>query len=197
MALPESIYSLEGWCDKTKSEKLYDLVIKYRPRLTLEIGVYGGRSYIPMALAHKKINYGVCVGIDPWCNNESMVNYNPGDTNYEWWKDVDINRIYRSVINAIKTYQVENHTLLIRNTSLSIVDRFDKESIDIIHQDGNHSEQTSYEEVLRYTDKLRRGGCWIMDDTNWDTTRKAQAFLLNRGFTLYEDHKDWKLYKKI
>lgn len=197
MALPESIYKLEGWCDKKKSEKLYDLVLQNKSNLTLEIGVYGGRSFIPMALAHKKLNSGICIGIDPWCNNKSTENYQPGDTNYNWWKNVDINRIYSNVLDAINYYQIENHTLLIRDTSLNVVNNLNKESIDIIHQDGNHSESISCEEVLQFSDKLKYNGYWIMDDTDWETTFKAQKILLNLGYILYENHDGWKIFKKL
>lgn len=195
--LPKSIYNLEGWCDIEKSEKLYELVIKYKPKISLEIGVFGGRSYIPMALAHKKNNYGKCIGIDPWCKNESLTNYKCDDVNYKWWDSINYEKFYQLTLNAIIRYDVSKYTEIIRDNSLNVYDKFTNESIDIIHQDGNHSEATSYEEVLRYSSKLKRGGCWIMDDTNWDTTAKAQQLLTRKGFTLYEDHKEWRMYKKI
>ena len=69
-------------------------------------------------------------------------------------------------------------------------------SVAVLHQDSNHSEQISSAEVMLWTPKLRSGGYWVADDTDWVTTRRAQALLLQKGFALLEDHTTWKVFRK-
>jgi hypothetical protein len=40
------------------------------------------------------------------------------------------------------------------------------------------------------------GGYWVMDDTNWPSTTKAQQRILELGFKELEDHGEWKLFQK-
>ena len=65
-----------------------------------------------------------------------------------------------------------------------------------MHQDSNHSEKISCNEVELYKNKLKTNGIWVMDDTNWDTTKKAQILLVSYNFEELYDSGDWKVYKK-
>ena len=194
--LPESIFSIEGWCTREKAHKLYDLVIDIKPDKVVELGVFAGRSFIPMALALKSNEKGMITGIDPWDSTASLENYNPGDTNHTWWNDLDHNHIYNCFISSLSDYEVKPFSNYLKRTSKQCVDIFQDESIDILHQDGNHSEATSCEEIKIYTPKIKPGGLWIMDDTDWDSTFKAQELILESGYTLQEDFRSWVIYKK-
>lgn len=196
MELPESIFQMHGWCTKEKATRLHQLVKERKPDVTVELGVFGGRSLIPMALAHKNLSHGICYGIDPWKNCSSVQNYDVNDPNYQWWNNLDHEMIYKSYLAALQHYGVYDIVKTYRDESKNVVDMFQVESIDILHQDGNHSEETSTEEVLLYTPKIKKGGYWIMDDTDWDSTTKAQSTLLEKGFILIEDHTSWKLFYK-
>jgi predicted O-methyltransferase YrrM len=57
---------LPGWCTKEKAYTLASLVIGTRPAVIVEVGVFGGRSFLPMALALKELGKGMAIGIDPW-----------------------------------------------------------------------------------------------------------------------------------
>jgi hypothetical protein len=74
---------------------------------------------------------------------------------------------------------------------------FDEACFDVIHQDGNHSEAVSCEEVEMWCDKLVDGGWWIMDDVNWESTTKAQHLLVSKGFVEIEHHGGWAVYQKL
>jgi hypothetical protein len=84
---------------------------------------------------------------------------------------------------------------VIRSRSLDAVDAFAERSVSVLHQDGNHSERVSDEEVIRWAPKIRRGGYWIADDTRWTSTQRAQQRLIELGFSLIEDHGDWRVYR--
>jgi len=71
---------------------------------------------------------------------------------------------------------------------------FDDHSIDFLHQDSNHSEEISCMEVELYHNKVKPGGTWVFDDTNWPTTKKAQDLLVSKGYTEVYDSGEWKVY---
>lgn len=194
--LPDSIFSLDGWCTREKAQKLYDSVISMKPDKVVELGVFAGRSFIPMALALKANGKGEITGIDPWATTASLENYDPQDPNHIWWNNLDHGHIYNCFISSLSNYDVLSFSNHLRATSRQCVDRFEDESIDILHQDGNHSEAISCEEIKIYAQKIKPGGLWIMDDTDWESTSKAQKLILEHGFTVQEDHKAWIIYKK-
>ena len=196
-SIPESIFNMNGWCTKEKATRIYDLVVDSKPMEVLELGVFAGRSFIPMALALKRNGQGHITGIDPWARSNSLENYQNDDPNFIWWNSLDHDMIFKCFKESLSTYQVEDCSRYIRGTSVDSCQSFADLSIDILHQDGNHSEQTSSKEVNIYTPKVKKGGYWIMDDTDWESTKKAQNLILEKGFTLYEDHISWKIYKKL
>lgn len=195
--LPDSIFSMDGWCTREKAQRIYELVINHKPSQVVELGVFAGRSLIPMALGLVANQKGKITGIDPWCKNASTENYDEQDANHKWWNSLDHELIFNRFVASLTQHQVQDVTSYIRSTSRECHHQFATESIDILHQDGNHSETISCEEIELYADKVRSGGVWIMDDTNWETTRTAQALILTKGFELFEDHTEWKIYVKV
>ena len=61
---------LEGWCSEDKAGILIDLIVKYKPQVIVEVGVWGGKSLVPMANALRANGSGKIYGIDPWDNRE-------------------------------------------------------------------------------------------------------------------------------
>lgn len=197
MNLPESLFLLDGWCSPEKSKRLYDIVKETGSLLTVESGVFGGRSLIPFALSHKDMNKGRIICMDPWAKSASTESYDKTDKNYQWWDNIDHDIIFSKFINALFTYNISDIVKIYRKTSRECIDIFTDESIDIFHQDANHTESVSSEEVEMYHIKIKQNGLWIMDDTDWVTTLNAQKLILTKGFVLIEDYTTWKIYKKI
>ena len=74
--------------------------------------------------------------------------------------------------------------------------------IDVLHQDGNHSEESSSREVELWLSKMKPGGIWIMDDIDWKVgdkvgTAKAQGMLLQNGYVEVENYGGWAVFKDI
>lgn len=195
--LPDSIFTMNGWCTKEKASRLYDLVLSAKPATVVELGVFAGRSFIPMALGLKHNQQGTITGVDPWAKTASTENYDPNDPNFIWWNSLDHEMILNCFKDSLKHYDVELFSSYIRSTSSEALQSFADGSIDILHQDGNHSEETSCKEIDMYAPKLRVDGYWIMDDTDWESTSKAQKLIIKKGFILLEDHTSWRIYKKI
>jgi hypothetical protein len=83
-------------------------------------------------------------------------------------------------------------TRLIRSKSSDAVSGFEANSISMLHQDSNHSEEVTVEEVNIWYDKVKIGGYWIFDDTDWPTTQVAQRLLLEKGYELVFTETDGK-----
>lgn len=166
------IKELDGWCSDKKASFLMDFVLKKRPTIAVEIGVYGGKSLIPVAFAMKYNGHGKIYGIDPWIKEASMEGME--GVNLEWWGNLDHNVILDKLNLHIKNFNLEKYIELIRKTSK---DCKNIPNIDIIHIDGNHSEKSAYYDVTKWVPLVKKGGYIILDDLDWDGTRKAVSWL--------------------
>ncbi len=152
-----------------------------RPNVTVEIGVWGGRSFLPLALAHKEIGKGIVIGIDPWSPSESVLGQR--DVDAKWWMAADHELVRNDFLQKVQEYGVGDMIKIHRLTS----DQFDITSvptIDILHIDGNHSEQ-AFKDALKFAPNVRVGGLCFCDDLNWSGggVLRAHAYLLESGFS--------------
>jgi hypothetical protein len=194
--LPKNYDSIHGWCTKEKANKLIELVDELKPSVCVELGVFGGKSLLPIAIAAKKFNSKV-IGIDAWEAQASLEGTND-KANDEWWSKINYDEIYSYTKNLMVQNNVDSIVELWRCKSADVHDKFEDNSIDILHQDSNHSEEISCEEVELYYNKVKIGGFWIFDDTDWSTTKKAQCLLLSKGYEEYytQPENKWKVFKR-
>lgn len=196
-ALKQHVYDcmdkLEGWCPKEKASVLIDLVTILRPRIIVEIGVFGGKSLIPMAFALKLNGMGKIYGIDPWTNSASIEGMD--GPNKDYWASVDHDAILQGLMLKIKEFNLERQVQLLRFTS---EDAPQIKSIDILHIDGNHSEKTSYFDATKWVPLVRKGGLIIFDDVSWGTTEKAVQWVEMHCIKLAEFKGDnvWGIWVK-
>ena len=64
-----------------------------------------------------------------------------------------------------------------KTTSAKAVEEFEDESIDILHIDGNHTEDSAYFDAVHWLPKVKQGGYIWFDDVNWSTTNKAVRYM--------------------
>lgn len=189
--------SLQGWCTVEKANKLIDIVGESKPWRIVELGVFCGKSLLALALAAKYTNPQCeIIGIDAWEASASLEGTND-KANDDWWKEIDYNWAKTYTENLMRKENVR--VSLWKNKSSEVASKFPDNSIDILHQDSNHSEEISCTEVELYWMKVRKGGYWIFDDTNWATTQKAQDLLLTKGFEVVfiAPEKVWTVYRRI
>ena len=196
----EYMSQLTGWCPQEKALFLVDLILKNPPEVVLEIGVFGGKSLIPMACALRANKKGKIYGIDPWDSYEST-QWMKDDTNRAFWNAVDHEGILRDLVQKIDQFQLEDQIELIRSTSeaAELI-----ENIDILHVDGNHSEETSYLDVIKWVPQMKTGGVIILDDIHWseagvNTTDKAIRWLDANCSKLAEFNEltGWAVWRKL
>lgn len=169
---------LEGWCSQEKASLLMDLIFASKPKTLVEIGVFGGKSLIPMAYALKANEQGKIYGIDPWESSASIEGA-ANQANKEWWSALNHEAIRQGLINKIKLFALEKEIELIKSSS---ADAVPISEIDLLHIDGNHSDATSYLDVTKWVPLVASGGWIVFDDLTWHengvyTTARAVEWL--------------------
>lgn len=189
----EKLNELDGWCSNEKALILMDMVINLKPNTIVEIGVFGGKSLIPMAFALKFNKKGKAYGVDPWSSLASSEGME--GVNLDWWSSVDHDLIFERLNEKISQFKLKNSIELIRSTSENCPPI---ENIDILHIDGNHSEKASYIDVVKWVPLVKSGGIIIFDDVNWSTTKLATEWLNDHCTKLAEYKGDniWGVWVK-
>lgn len=193
--------SIEGWCHVEKSLYMVDLIEKNNLNSYIELGVYCGRSLFPVALTMKHLHQNpLVIGVDSW-NLTNTLQGTPDpqrDVHRDsWWSRLDHNGLYLYTINLMKKYGLDRTVQLYRTSSLDYVQFVDPQSIGMLHQDGNHSTEISLNEVNAYYDKVKIGGFWVFDDTDWSSTQPAQDKLVSYGYTCIHDASGWKVFERV
>ncbi|NDE63310.1 MAG: class I SAM-dependent methyltransferase [Chlamydiae bacterium] len=192
---------LDGWCSREKATILMDLLFLKRPKKVVEIGVWGGKSLLPMAMALNENKRGVIYGIDPWKNDASA--YMLEGEHLDWWTQVDHERIYEGFISTIQLYHLGDVVEVIRASSK---DAKIIEEIDFLHIDGNHSEASSLSDVKKWVPHVKKGGLIILDDLDYGeeleggaTTKKAAEWLdsnCTRFLQFKAEKNEWAVWVK-
>jgi predicted O-methyltransferase YrrM len=170
---------LPGWCDSDKAFTLASLVVATRPDTILEIGVFGGASLIPMALACKALKHGVVIGVDAWSKDVAMAAQTE-ESSRAWWGALDYDKLYEDLKSKITLFGLGDYAYIVRSKT---DDFLCCNSIDLFHCDGDHSEQ-ALKDVERFSPKVRKGGYCVLDDLQWtgNGVIHAEEHLLKTGF---------------
>lgn len=172
---------IPGWCPLQKALELAATVVALRPKICVEIGVYGGKSLLPIALACESVRAGVVIGIDPWSPAASAEGYT--GENATWWGRLDHEGILKSFFANVDRLGLKDRVAVERAKS---DDALLPPTIDLIHLDGQHTEQ-AIRDVKRFCSNVRLGGIAVLDDLEWINDGKAHVAmavteLLSLGF---------------
>ena len=170
---------LHGWADEAKQLTLANLVLAIDARLIVEIGVWGGKSLIPMAMAAQSKGPCQVLAIDPWKAHESVMGQTDADA--EWWNDQGKHDVvFNSFMRAREKLGLQNVITVLRQSSNETIP---PDEIDILHEDANHGPQCLIN-VSRFAPKVRVGGFCILDDLEWTGghVKESAEWLKKRGF---------------
>jgi predicted O-methyltransferase YrrM len=189
----DAMKHFHGWCTENKASILIDLILRTRPAIVVEVGVFGGKSLAPMAFAVQENGFGTVIGIDPWSAKESVQGME--GENKEWWAKVDHEMIYQDLLAKINHFGLQKEIQLIRTTSEAapLI-----QSIDIVHIDGNHSEDKALLDIHKWVPLVKKDGHIVFDDVYWGTTAAAVAWLDRNcdRVGIYNDNCGWGIWKK-
>ena len=162
-----------GGCSAAKALALADLMIQFDVRDAIEIGVYRGRSLLPVAEVLRLRGAGRVIGIDPWSVSEALQreDHELGAAVNEFarahpWEDT-----YRGVLERIERHGLGAHCELLRMTSEAAAGQIPERSVGLVHIDGNHDPAAVAADVALYEPKLRPGGLLVLDDASWGSVR--------------------------
>ena len=149
----------DGWCTPKKAAAFMDLVFEVKPDVCVEIGVFGGASYLSVASALKFLGKGVIIGIDPWWNNESVKYYDPVKDHKHilWWSTLDFTDLHRTFMRTMRDQNLNEQCILIMTTSEKAAPFISRE-IDILYIDGHFATEASVLDVQLYLPKVRQEG---------------------------------------
>jgi len=191
--------STEGWCSQKKAFTLAAIVISTQPEISVEIGVFYGKSLLPVALAHQHIGKGGVIAIDPWMAEASIAGQvNPQDV--EYWNRQHIHQTaYEAFRKKVYELGLQNMVRIERKKS----DDFEPPAdIGLLSVDGNHGEQ-AIRDVERYAPKVKRGGFLVADDIEWTggAVGKAISLLPGMGFVemyrVKNEQESWAVFQRL
>jgi hypothetical protein len=141
-------YGLGAWTEHIFFA--YDLVAQLKPRLLVELGTDRGESYFAFCQSALENQTGTrCCAIDHWRGDSHAGTYDE--------------TTFRSVSGHNRAHYAPFSTL-IRSTFDDARNRFEPESIDLLHIDGHHSETAARHDLESWLPHLRPGGILLMHD---------------------------------
>lgn len=164
-----------GGCPLSKSFLMAYIALKYDLKNYVEIGVYMGRSFLPMAHTIKLIG-GKAYGIDPY-DSDTAKEFDLAEDKRrkvnEFLDTLDFPKMYQNVFDLCLKLNLDDCSEIIREKSSRAARHFQRDSIDMLHIDGNHDTKYVMEDVDLYFPLVRDGGFIVVDDIDWDSVKPA------------------------
>jgi hypothetical protein len=178
-----------GGCPPKKAYAMAWLIRAAHVRVSLDIGVYRGRSLMPQAVAHRDWTGGVAYGVDPFSKDEAIQRDNPAlrERLDEFVQTTDFEQIYQNVLDVRDVLGVRANCVLVRKTSARAAAEFAARRMrfGLIHIDGNHDEARVSEDVELYLPLVGEGGFVVMDDVSWSSVKPAVDLVASRAKLLF------------
>ncbi len=171
----EATKNLHGWCSDAKAISLANMVLALRPSTIVEIGVWGGKSLIPMALASDNA---LIYAVDAWSAEESKKGQSAEDE--KWWGEQQHESVYQDFMANLEKHNLQSRVFVWRVPS----DQFNPpDRIELLHIDGNHGPQAE-KDTIHFAPNIPSGGICVLDDLHWTggNVGKAAEWLKANGF---------------
>lgn len=153
--------TLDGWCSVPKAAALAALTTAMNFQTAVEIGVWAGRSLLPVAFAMSDKGSGIITGIDPYTAKASAAD--EFGENLKWWNDQKMHDgIKEKFWNHVHKFNLGQQVQLIEMPS----DEVKPIECDLLHVDGNHQDQ-AIRDAERFGPLVRLGGIVVCDDLKW------------------------------
>ncbi len=144
------IYDVGAWTPHLHFA--YDLVAVLKPRLLVELGVDRGESYFAFCQSASENQTGTrCFGVDTWRGDQHAGGYD--ETTF-------------AQVSAHNRANYEAFSTLIRASFEDALEKFEADSIDLLHVDGLHTESAARHDIDSWMPKLRPGGIILLHDVD-------------------------------
>lgn len=190
----ESFTKVPGWASPEKQEYLYLAALACHADTAVEVGVYGGRTLLPIAQAMCDRGRGTVWGIDPYSAEIAAEDPDLVRGNVEWTQesiDAALEALYREILE----HHLVPHVRLINFRSCDAWPVVGEFEIDLLHIDGNHLEPVVTLDCDLWVPRVREGGLIVMDDTNFSGVAAA-CQKLDQCADLVHSTPTWATWKK-
>ena len=186
-----------GACTPYKFMYIYNNFVHDKNIKTIvEIGVYNGCFLLPITFMN---NNTLSCGIDPY---ESFIQNDIKDKNlYNLAASIStngefLNSVYNRLIENINKFKL--NVKILRDKSENVSDKFENDTIDILHIDGSHDYDYVLKDLTLYSDKIINNGIIVLDDTNWPSVKSAlDTFLKSTNkFKIIHIESEWCIIQK-
>jgi predicted O-methyltransferase YrrM len=181
--------AIEGWCTEGKAVWLAGLIAGNRCSQVLEIGIYGGRSLIPMALAvQEHAPEGKVYGVEAWSSDVAAETITDAG-NDAWWRNVELAAVKTQFLRNLLDNELAGMVNVLEMSSdeafkcLTAIGPFE---FDLIHVDGSHAEAQALRDVRSWSGLLRPGGILVLDGIAWPSMQEAREYL-RRNLSVVEE----------
>lgn len=175
-----SLAALDGWCSAQKAFLVADWILNNNIELAVEVGIYGGKSLVPMAHAMRFAGRGVVYGIEPW-SNAIALEIPTNEANDSWWKSVDLAAVKCRFLHYLTENDLSDIIKIIEISSDEALQVFSSprfaQKIDLVHIDGSHAEEQALRDVSSWLPLIRPQGIIVLDDICWPSVEPALRFL--------------------
>ncbi len=166
-----------GGCPISKSFLMAKIALSNNLKTYVEIGIYRGRSFFPMARAMQLLG-GVAYGIDPYTKDSAFeydIEEHLKQKMDEFIDTSDFSEIFNEVLAFRKALGLEYCTEIIRSKSSNAINYFQNNqiNIDMLHIDGNHDTAHVREDIDLYLPMVKEGGYIVLDDIDWESVKPA------------------------
>lgn len=195
------IPGLQGWSSVEKCKSLFNLIVDNKIKKSVEIGVWGGRCSISMAMGHKALGAGICFGVDPY-SAEASTEGTDEDVNKNWWSQVPYEQIYSGVLIQILAQELTKQLMILRMKSIEAHKLLRNDKLGLVVIDGNHSVEMASLDMQLWLPLIEVGGFALIDDLEWAGVAEAAKLLPMYGFKevrLFDDPagSQWGIFQKI
>ncbi len=188
-------YGIWGWISLDKAGCLIDYVDEIcrdvESPICVEIGVYAGKSILPVALELKRNAKGIIYAIDPWTNEEATKGYD--GINYDYWSQVNLQEKFQLFNKMINEFELGEYVVTIKETS-DMAPEF--KNINLLHIDGQHTDQ-AIRDAKKYAVNVELNGYCIVDDVDWGEVENVPKFLEKIGFVPIHSIGSTAIFKKL
>jgi tetratricopeptide (TPR) repeat protein len=191
----DSRYGVWGWITLNKAGCLIDYVDEIckevEEPVCVEIGVFAGKSVLPIALELKRNSKGKIYAMDPWTNEEATRGYE--DVHYEYWSQIDLNHKLGIFESMIQEFELKDYISIIKEPSDTAPEI---KNINLLHIDGQHTDQ-ALRDVRKYASQIALNGYCVVDDVNWGRVADVPNLLEKMGFIHVHTVDSTVIYKKL
>jgi len=173
------IPKLHGWASVEKAISLAAYAIANRPLVSVQVGVYGGRDSLPVAMACKFNKRGIIHCVDPW-DPKASADGQVTEVDRKWWGELNHELIYQSFMDAVSRNELTDYCKVHRMKSSEFESPTE---IDYLSVDGNHGPDAVLD-TMKFGSNVVSGGIVCLDDCDWHqgyVTKSAQ-WLKENGF---------------